>query len=85
MIKEEYLIKMKSDSVLRAKIMIITGKSDSTVSRWIRTKDEALSQRNIVYAICEHLNVSEYELFELVYPNQSTDISTKLSISQVNN
>lgn len=63
-IKKKYLVQIRSDKKLRAKIQLITGRGDDTVYRWIRENSAALTTADVVRVITEHFGVTQKELLE---------------------
>lgn len=66
-LREEILQKINQPR-LRAKIVLASPKeiTDSTVKRWIRNNDDALTKLWLLNLIKEELNIEESQLFEKV-------------------
>ena len=64
MLKDEYILKVKKDRVLRTKIMLVCGISHATIYNWINSKSERLSTSDVLFTISEHLHIPINEIVE---------------------
>lgn len=70
-ISEKALKAIKSDSDLRAKMMLVPGKngrgkSEYTIKRWIEENAEQLTMPKYVQVISEHTGLTEDQILETV-------------------
>lgn len=56
--------KIKHDSDLRAKIMLVESKSEYTVKRWIITNDDELTKPKYTNVIMSHTGLTLNEIVE---------------------
>lgn len=56
--------KIKHDSDLRAKLMLVEGKSEYTLKRWINTNDDELTKPKYTNVISEHTSLDIDEILE---------------------
>lgn len=64
MLKPEYIVTVRKDGALRAKLMIVTGKSMFTIYRWLATNDISLTRADVLSVICDHLKVKQSDILE---------------------
>lgn len=66
MLSQKALLKIKNDSNLRAKIMLVEGKSEYTIKRWIENpeKYDFLTMPKYTSVISEHTGLSLEEIIE---------------------
>lgn len=64
MLKSEYIGKIKKDKVLMCRIMLATGKTQTTIERWVNKKHVYLTQACVIAEICDHLSVKPDEVLE---------------------
>lgn len=63
------LTKIRHDSDLRAKIMLVDSKSEYTVKRWIEGNDDELTKPKYTTVIAEHTGL---ELDQILEPQTAT-------------
>lgn len=64
MIKSEYIAIIRKDNALMGKLMLLTGKTPSTIYRWLQFNKPQLTTSDVLSVICEHLEVSQKEILE---------------------
>ena len=60
----EALNAIKHDSDLRAKLMLVNGKSEYTIKRWIIDNDDELTKPKYTNVISEHTNLTLDQILE---------------------
>lgn len=61
-ISKKALQLIKGDSDLRAKLMLVDGKSESTIARWLRIKSNQLTMPSYTKVISDHTGLSVSEI-----------------------
>lgn len=66
MLKAEYIEKVRKDKGLMAKLMIISGKSEATLYRWLQRNDNRLTTSDVLSVIGDHFSVPYHDMVEPV-------------------
>lgn len=63
-ISEKAISQLRNDSNLRAKLMLVEGKSEYTIKRWLEDKSDYLTMPKYSSVIIEHTGLSYKEVVE---------------------
>lgn len=62
-INEGVFTVMLSDARLRAKLMLVEGRTDLTIQRWARRKSNEITKPIYSSVICEHLGITVEQFY----------------------
>ena len=63
-LSEKALKSIRTDSNLRAKLMLVNSKSEYTIKRWITGNSDNLTMPKYINVIAQHTGMNESEILE---------------------
>ena len=63
-LSEKALKAIRTDSNLRAKLMLVNSKSEYTIKRWITGNSDYLTMPKYINVIAQHTGMNESEILE---------------------
>ena len=63
-LSEMALKAIRTDSNLRAKLMLVNSKSEYTIKRWITANSDSLTMPKYISVIAQHTGMNESEILE---------------------
>ena len=64
-ISNKALEAIRTDSGLRAKLMLVDGKSEYTIKRWLQENNDNLTMPKYTIVIADHTGMDESEILDL--------------------